>query len=198
MPWPLVPIGRAMSATASCPTCQSELQRTAHGEFNSWVCPSGHGLAATLSETYEVAQEDELHRLWELTRAAKAAGTTGTRACPMCTRPMVAVTVPYDDDEADEGQPGDTPDQGEVPVDVCETDQVIWFDTAELDQLPKDLPDLEPTAQEQAALAKIRSDFGDQVMEAADGREDALDRLSDRILYSRRAFGPIARKIAKI
>lgn len=187
-----------MTATASCPTCQSELQRTTHGEFDSWVCRAGHGLAATLSETYEVAQEDELHRLWQLARQADAAGATSERACPMCAKPMVKVTAPYDSDEALEGEPGDTPDTGEVPVEVCERDQVIWFDAGELDQLPKDLPDPQPSQQELDAVAKIRADFGEQLMDAADGREGIADRITDRMLYSRGAFGPIARKIAKI
>ncbi len=45
-----------MALTANCPTCNASLQLTPHGSFDSWICPAGHGLAATLSELYEEAR----------------------------------------------------------------------------------------------------------------------------------------------
>ncbi|MBX3283875.1 MAG: hypothetical protein KF703_00885 [Actinobacteria bacterium] len=186
-----------MAPTANCPTCNASLQLTPHGSFDSWICPAGHGLAATLSELYEEAQEDEARRLWALARAATPAGPDG-RPCPMCTRPMVAVTVPTDADEALEGEPGDTPDTGEVPVDVCVADQVIWFDVAELDAFPDDLPDPQPTAEQEAALADIRRTFGDEIVAAMEEEAGAADRLAgrlvDRIGRSSRAFRQLAEK----
>lgn len=176
-----------MAPSATCPTCRASLVLTNHGAFDSWVCPAGHGLAATLSEVYERAQEDEITRLWALARHAAGNGQQG-RACPMCSRSMVAVVAPYDADEAPEGTDGDTPDAGEVPVDVCVSDQVVWFDAGELDQLPADLPDPEPTAEEEAALAAIRRDFGDGLVAAAEAREGFTDRVADRIGRSPRAL----------
>lgn len=186
-----------MAPTANCPTCNASLQLTPQGSFDSWICPAGHGLAATLSELYEEAQEDEVRRLWALARAASVP-TSGGRPCPVCTRPMVSVVVPTDADEALEGEPGDTGDTGEVPVDVCPSDQVIWFDVAELDALPDDLPDPQPTVAQEAALAEIRRTFGEAIVasiEADEGRADHLaDRLVDRLGLSSRASRKLADK----
>ena len=184
-----------MTISAPCPICNKDLQRTSHDAFDSWVCTAGHGLAATLSETYEVAQEDELERLWQLTRENK--DKPGFRKCPMCAKAMVSIVVPYDTDEAREGEPGDTPDLGQVPVDVCEPDQVIWFDMGELEQFPRDLPDPEPTAEERAAIDKIRAEFGEALVQAADAREGLADIYADRVLHSAGVFGPLARAVSR-
>lgn len=181
-----------MAPTANCPTCNGSLLLTPHGSFDSWICPAGHGLAATLSELYEEAQEDEARRLWALARVASVPATGG-RPCPMCTRPMVSVVVPTDGDEALEGEPGDTADSGEVPVDVCTADQVIWFDVAELDAFPDDLPDARPTAEQEAALADIRRTFGEAIVASMEADEGLADRLVDRMGRSSRA----ARRMAE-
>ena len=89
----------------------------------------------------------------------------------MCAKPMVSVTVASDSDEVDQGQPGDGSDVGELPVDVCVDDQVIWFDVAELETLPADLPDAKPTAEQEAALADIRE--ADTVIGAAEAAQVA-------------------------
>ena len=178
----------SVALTANCPVCHESLQLTEHGAFNSWVCPAGHGLAATLSELYERAQEDEIHVLWKLARAA----TPGpdARLCPMGGEPMVTVSVPTDADEVDEGQPGDGPTTAEVPVDVCTRDEVIWFDAGELDELPADLLDAQPTEQQEAALADIRKTFGEGLVEGA-GPDPAsvTERIAARVARSGRAFG---------
>ena len=182
-----------MAPTANCPTCNASLQLTPHGSFDSWICPAGHGLAATLSELYEEAQEDEARRLWALARAASVPATGG-RHCPMCSQPMVSVTVPTDADEALEGEAGDTADTGEVPVDVCVADQVIWFDVAELDAFPDDLPDPQPTPEQEAALADIRRTFGDAIVASMEADEGLADRIVDRMGRSSRAFRQLADK----
>ncbi|MGI8756533.1 MAG: hypothetical protein ACR2MB_11855 [Acidimicrobiales bacterium] len=182
-----------MSLTANCPTCTTLLTLTSHGSFDSWVCPKGHGLAATLSELYERAQEDEVHRLWELVRHTSA----GTEAspCPMCTRPMVSVTVPTDEDEAAEGQPGDTPDTGEVAVEVCAADEVIWFDAGELEGFPADLPDAQPTPEQEAAVATIARTFTDDVAASWTADPDLADRILNRLGRSPQAAGLLHRGI---
>ena len=174
-----------MAPTANCPTCRAALQLTNHDAFDSWTCPNGHGLAATLSELYERAQEDEIHRLWALARAAGAAGNaTAGRPCPMCQRGMVSITVTTDVDEVDDGMPGDGIDTGEVPVDVCVDDQVIWFDVAELELLPADLPDPEPTPAQEAALADITRQFGEGIVAGSEARPGFTDRLYNRLRRS--------------
>jgi hypothetical protein len=107
---------------------------------------------------------------------------------------MVAIVVPTDADEALEGEPGDTPDTGEVPVDVCTTDQVIWFDVAELDAFPDDLPDAQPTPEQEAALADIRRTFGEAIVASMEADEDLADRLIHRMGRSSRAFRRLAER----
>jgi Zn-finger nucleic acid-binding protein len=182
-----------VALTANCPTCNAELKLTNHDTFDSWVCPAGHGLAATLSELYERAQEDEIHRLWALARAATGSGPAAGRACPMCQRAMVSITVPTDSDEAEEGQPGDTADGAEVPVEVCVVDEVVWFEAGELEQLPRDLPDPQPTAEQEAALADIRRQFGEQIAAAlADDPQSITEHITSRLSRSSRAVGLLA------
>ncbi|MGN6695485.1 MAG: hypothetical protein ACTHN0_15010 [Aquihabitans sp.] len=169
-----------MAPSANCPTCRAALQLTNHDTFDSWICPNGHGLAATLSELYERAQEDEIHALWAQAKASWVAAepTTG-KACPMCERLMVSIVVGTDADEVDEGKPGDGANTGEVPVDVCVVDQVIWFDVSELELLPADLPDPQPTAEQEAAVQDIARRFADDV---AAVQQDRAIGFTDRLL----------------
>lgn len=181
-----------MAPSVNCPTCRAALQLTNHDTFDSWICPNGHGLAATLSELYERAQEDEIHDLWKLAKASWVAEepTTG-RACPMCERIMVSITVGTDADEIDEGQPGDGPATGEVPVDVCVVDQVIWFDVAELELLPEDLPDPQPTAEQEAAVQDIARKFANDVIAAQEAHVGFTDRLFRRLSLSPKAAAAV-------
>jgi Zn-finger nucleic acid-binding protein len=178
-----------VAPSATCPDCSAPLALTPNGSFDAWVCPAGHGLAATLSEAYERAQEDDLQQLWQLARTAGA----GSRACPMCARPMASVSAPVDADEAAEGVDGDQPAHAEVPVDVCSADQLLWFDVGELDAMPADLPDPQPTAEQEAALAEIRATFGQGYEAAIESREGFTDRVAERIRWSPRAFGALRR-----
>ena len=41
-----------------CPACGVDLGLGSSGQLDRWSCPSGHGLAMTLSESYERLQED--------------------------------------------------------------------------------------------------------------------------------------------
>lgn len=176
----------------NCPTCRAALQLTKHDTFDSWICPNGHGLAATLSELYERAQEDEIHGLWAQAKAAwQAAEPLEGRACPMCERIMVSITVGTDADEVDEGQPGDGPDTGEVPVDVCVVDQVIWFDVSELELLPEDVPDPQPTPEQEAAVADIARQFGDELVAADAARVGFTTRMLRRLHLSPAAAGAV-------
>jgi Zn-finger nucleic acid-binding protein len=181
-----------VASSPICPTCRAALQLTHHDTFDSWVCPNGHGLAATLSELYERAQEDEIHALWAQAKAAWVAAepTTG-RACPMCERLMVSIAVGTDQDEVDEGRPGDGPSTSEVPIDVCVVDQVVWFDVAELELLPADLPDPQPTPEQAAAVADIARRFGDEIVEADAARVGLTTRMLRRLHLSPKAAAAV-------
>ncbi len=166
-----------------CPVCGVELQLGSSGPLDRWSCTAGHGLAMTLSESYERLQEDEITRLWQLARDA----APGPLPSPFDGTAMRRLALPYDDDEAPEGTDGDTPDTGSVEIDVDVANQFVWFDAGELDRLPADRPDREPTPEELAKVAEIAEQFGDG-LEAAAHQRDA-GGLTER-LYRRIARDP--------
>jgi Zn-finger nucleic acid-binding protein len=152
--------------TPACPTCRADLSLQADHELDAWVCPEGHGLAFTLTEGYERLQEDELHEIWQRARSAPR----GRRACPMCNATMVTVAVaPDGDEEANDAEAPAGP--GAVGLDVCLVDELLWFDAGELDEFPEDLPDPEPSAEEQAELASVTRTFGEALSAGWDDRE---------------------------
>jgi hypothetical protein len=166
-----------------CPICGEQLRLGSSGKLDRWSCTNGHGLAMTLSESYERLQEDEIAHLWKL--ASRAA--PGPLESPFDGRPMARFVLPYDEDEVPEGDPGDGPDTGSVQIDVDVANQFIWFDAGELDEMPEDLPDPEPSAEELAKVAEIAAQFGAQIEAAA--RADESDDLSEQ-LYRRIARHP--------
>jgi len=141
----------------TCPACGTDLVLRQEGEkLHAWICPSGHGLGFTLSEAYERLQEDEIHRIWKLAKTAVPNG----RPSPFSDKPMATVKVATITDEA----PGDaTPGSPTVQVEVDVTNEFIWFDPGELDEFPHDQPDPKPSAKEMAALARIRTAFGESL-----------------------------------
>jgi hypothetical protein len=168
-----------------CPLCGVQLELGSSGELDRWSCPAGHGLAMTLSETYERMQEDEIGLLWKLARDA-APGPLGS---PFDKTPMKRVVLPYDDDEVPEGEPGDGPNTGSVHLDVDVANQFVWFDAGELDELPHDLPDPEPSAEELARIDQIVDQFSADIEGAARAREAST--VTGR-LYRRVARDPEA------
>ena len=109
--------------TPICARCGSALTRSQQDDLDAWVCPTGHGLAVSLSDADAVAQPDELARLWERGRSAAA----GIRCCPLCEAAMAVVSLDVDDDD---------PPTRAVKLDLCEPCQVLWFDGTELAGLP--------------------------------------------------------------
>lgn len=160
----------------TCPVCGASLVLGSSGQIDSWSCPDGHGLAMTLSEAHVALQDDEVGELWQLARASQATG----RPSPFPPHaPMARISLPYDEDEAGEGEQGDGPELGTVELDVDVEQQFIWFDPGELDELPADLPDAPPSAEEQARLAQVRDQFASDLGEALDARDDG--ELSERV-----------------
>jgi len=161
-----------------CPRCQSALALVHQGEFDNWACSAGHGLGATLDETHGQLQNDEIAQLWSAARSAGPASPV--RSCPICERAMVTVDVFFDADEAAEGEPGNGPSLGDEWLDVCVSDQFIWFDAGEFDALPHDLADAQPSAEELAHVATIRSEFGDNIAAGIEARSN--DELSEKFV----------------
>lgn len=168
-----------------CPICAAELRLGSSGTLDHWSCPQGHGLAMTLTESYERLQEDEIALLWQRARRAAA----GPLPSPFDGRPMVRFSFGYDDDEVPEGEHGDGADLGSVEVDVDLENQFIWFDAGELEVLPEDLPDAPPSREELERVAEIRARFGADIGEALAARDDR--EITERI-YERVARNPAA------
>lgn len=166
-----------------CPHCQVELELGSTGEVDHWSCPRLHGLAMTLSEAHGRLQNDEVAELWEL--AVKA--PTGPLPSPFGGPNMVRFVLPWDLDEAREGEPGDTENLGAVELDVDLDNRFIWFDTGELDELPHDLPDAPPSVQDEAALARISEEFSRSLGAALGARDD--NEVTERV-YNQLAGRP--------
>ena len=163
-----------------CPYCRNQLQLGTvqlREDFplDCWTCSQGHGMALTLAESHDQLQEDELSRLWELARSGAPGPLPGLLGGP----PMVRFVLPFDEDEVLEGEEGDTDDIGVVELDVDLDNQFIWFDLGELEQLPADLEDPEPTPQQQEALRQITQQFSVGIGEALEARDDR--EFSERI-----------------
>ena len=158
-----------------CPQCGSELRLGASGQLDAWSCSAGHGVGFTVSEAYERLEGDEVQAIWRASEQAAA----GAHACPMCSRPMVSVTVAV-------GGPG-TPQE---TLDVCREDEFIWFDPGELDEFPQQTPAQAPSAEEQRRIDQIRATFDHELDEAlaADASRGVLDRFASHVVRSHPGF----------
>ncbi len=170
-------------AVPHCPICGTELQLGSTGSLHHWSCTSGHGLAMTLTESYERLQEDEIAEMWRLARAA----APGPLPSPFDGTPMARVEVPVDVDEAREGEAGDGTPVRTVVIDVDVENQFIWLDAGELDEFPEDLPDAPPSPEQLAKEAEIVARFGADI--EADVEERESHELSEQ-LYRRVAHHP--------
>ena len=157
-----------------CPQCGAELRLGAAGKLDAWSCPAGHGVGFTVSEAYERLEDDEIHAIWR----ASEHGTPGSRACPMCSRPMVTVTVPV-------GGPGSP----QETLDVCREDELIWFDPGELDEFPQHV-DHPLSADEQRKIERIRATFDHDLDEAQahEERDGVMNRFANHVVTSHPGF----------
>ena len=172
-----------------CPVCSADLRlggspgADGSDSFDAWTCPNGHGLAMTLSESYERLQSDEIAQIWQQARAA----APGPLPSPFSGTPMARVTVEADQDEVPEGEPGDGPTTATIVVDVDVDNQFIWLDAGELEEFPEDIADAQPAAEEPATVREIGARFGEAYADAVEDRE--ADELTER-LYRRVARHP--------
>jgi Zn-finger nucleic acid-binding protein len=168
---------QASPETPICPSCQTPLALGANGLTGFWSCPNGHGAACTVTAAYGHVQDEEIRAIWQ----ASAQGQPGSRACPMCGRPMVEVSV--DAATAAGAQ------AAKVAVDVCRDDELFWLDAGEVDQLPKSAPAAAPSVEEEQNFAAIRKSFDDAVDEGIREQHHGLfDRMTDRIAERHPAF----------
>lgn len=157
-----------------CPQCGAELRLGASGKLDAWSCPAGHGVGFTVSEAYDRLEADEVHSIWQ----ASEHGAAGNRVCPMCSRPMVTVTVAV-------GGPGSP----EETLEVCREDELIWFDPGELDEFPQHA-DRPLSADEQHKIEQIRSTFDHDLDEAVaqEESEGVMNRFAGHVVARHPGF----------
>jgi Zn-finger nucleic acid-binding protein len=159
----------------TCPQCGAELKPGASGKLDAWSCPAGHGVGFTLSEAYERLEGDEIHLIWHASETA----APGKHVCPMCSQPMVNVTVAV----AGPGSPEET-------LDVCREDEFIWFDPGELDEFPQHTPEAPPSADELAKIEQIRRTFDHDLDEAIADEESRgfMNRFANHVVAAHPGF----------
>jgi hypothetical protein len=126
---------------------------------------------------YGRIQDDEILALWALARQAGPGPLAGLFGGAH----MARVQLAFDADEVRWGEAGDAASAGhplgDVELDVDVESQFIWFDKGELDELPGDLADPEPTRQELERVHAIAADFGEGYL--ADARTRQPGRLTE-------------------
>jgi hypothetical protein len=142
------------------PHTGAPLQLTTVGGVSRWVSTSGTGEAVTLAQLHDNLQDDEIETLWQAAKVKYQAGETSPLSSPTGDRKMVRVVVSVDADELSDA----ATDATTVTVDVDFDDQIIWFDTGELEQFPADIAnpeDREWTPEEDAAIRRSAQEMAD-------------------------------------
>jgi Zn-finger nucleic acid-binding protein len=178
---PIVPV-----QVPHCPICDADLQLGSTGTLHHWSCPQGHGLAMTLTESYERLQEDEIAELWRRARTA----APGPLPSPFDRTPMARFEIAVDVDEV---AGGDGSDVGSVVVDVDVENQFIWLDAGELDEFPADVEDAPPSPDQVAKEAEIVARFGADIEADVDEREgqELTEQLYRRVAHHPGALGAL-------
>lgn len=75
-----------------------------------------------------------------------------------------------------------------VHLDVCLLDELFWFDAGELDMVPIESPDPGPSREEEAQLATIAKQFGEQLTSEWAARENTT--LTDHLIHRLKTPSP--------
>jgi len=103
-----------------CPRCERPLVRVKRREGIAFQCPGCRGCALGLAVLRKIVSRELVKNLWLLARRPQQ--PRGLR-CAICRRPMRQVPMRIDGHR--------------LVLDVCARCQFAWFDTGELDELPR-------------------------------------------------------------
>ena len=109
-----------MKMDFSCPTCNVSLQAQKLEDIRVWKCESCRGFTISLPIVRKGLKTETFKKIW---RKLSLGETEAGRPCPGCKDPL---------DVVEAGGKG-----GVIPIDVCRTCQVFWFDDKEFAGLPK-------------------------------------------------------------
>ena len=142
-----------------CPSCHDVLTRQQTPNGMVYICPHCGGRAAALQVLRKAHATDSFCR--DLWRKASAPDAPRSRPCPHCGLRMTEVTVPGT--------------EGPLKLDVCRTDEAVWFDPSEFQDVPLQPAapqpaekELSENVKEKLALLKLQS-----MKERADESPDA-------------------------
>jgi membrane associated rhomboid family serine protease len=126
----------------TCPNCQTVLIKTRNKFGIFWECPACHGRTLTIEAIRQTVPRPIVNELWQ---RARSGNYQQKRKCPSCERLMIEVPI-LDSDKTEY-------------IDVCLTCHLVWFDTDEYQELPKNPVEekemLSPKARELLALSKL-------------------------------------------
>ena len=102
----------------SCPACSRTLHIARHEGTRYWRCPGCGGFLVSLAVIRKRIAEATFNSLWQL---ARSGDVMGWRSCAGCHKNMRLVEVGSNEEP--------------IELDVCESCQLIWFDSEELESL---------------------------------------------------------------
>jgi hypothetical protein len=75
-------------------------------------------------------------------------------------------------------------------LEVCRDDPFIWFDPGELDELPQDLPNPEPSPEEQKKIDLVVNTFARNLEQAYDAEENRgiMNKVANRVVRDHPGF----------
>jgi len=145
-----------------CPSCHDVLTRQQTPNGMVYICPHCGGRAAALQVLRKAHATDSFCR--DLWLKACAPDAPQSRPCPHCGLRMTQVTMPGT--------------EGPLKLDVCRTDEAVWFDPNEFQDVPLQPAapqsvesELPPQAREKLALLKLQS-LKEQEAESPDAGPD--------------------------
>jgi membrane associated rhomboid family serine protease/Zn-finger nucleic acid-binding protein len=135
----------------TCPRCRITLNRIQGAGSNYWECPTCGGHAMNLALVRRRSDHAAISRLWQATHSP---GLPTLLPCPACFKKMIEVQFVHE--------------TRAFPVDVCQRCQFLWFDSGELQSIPKYTPpppkkQLPQEAREALALYQV-----EQIRDRAD------------------------------
>lgn len=116
-----------------CPICGGKLDLV-QPENVAWCeCANLHGQAVTLPGVRSLCSNSKFaNMLWQ--KAYNQTQENPSKLCPSCRKPMKSVPLELNGSEV-------------LELDICCRCQLVWFDSDELDKLPKEVPVTTPDAE---------------------------------------------------
>jgi Zn-finger nucleic acid-binding protein len=149
----------------NCPNCRQPLTRVQTGSGITYDCPGCGGRLIGLGVLRHLdISQNLLTEIWQ--RVVKLPGV-GNRACPHCGQTMTQI--------------GKSFNGGMLTLDICGHCQCIWFDTKELESLPRREPE-SPKLKDQELSPKAREALAMFMTAERQRQENIFDKDTDTVI----------------